>query len=130
MSASIANAAAVGGESSAGHGHNEHDAHDVASHRRIYWAVGTALLVGTVITVLARYLDFNSVALTVAVAMFIASIKAFLVAGYFMHLISEKKMVYLTLGVTAAFFVGMIALILFAEADPPRGTIAKTHYVP
>lgn len=130
MSASTATTASANGAPSAGHGHDEHDAHDIASHRRLYWAVGIALLVGTVVTVLARYLDFNSVALTVAVALFIASIKAFLVAGYFMHLISEKKVIYLTLAVTTAFFVGMIALLLFSEADPPRGTIAKTHYVP
>ena len=34
---------------------------------------------------------------TIAVALFIASIKSFLVAGYFMHLLSEKKTIYLIL---------------------------------
>lgn len=114
----------------ANHGHDAHDDHDVAAHLRIYWAVGAALLVGTVVTVLARYLEFNSVALTVAVAMFIASIKAFLVAGYFMHLISERKAIYLTLAVTVVFFVGMVGLILWSESDPPNGTVPRTHYVP
>jgi cytochrome c oxidase subunit IV len=113
-----------------GHDHDGHDAHDVASHLKIYWAVGAALFVGTVVTVLARYLDFSSASLTIAVALFIASIKAFLVAGYFMHLISEKKAIYLTLGTTAVFFAGMIALILWSNSDPPRDSKAKTHYVP
>lgn len=114
--------------SAAAHGH-DHD-HDSASHKKVYWAVGIALLVGTVVTVLAREWEFNSVALTVSVALFIASIKAFLVAGYFMHLISEKKTVYLTLVTTAVFFVGMVGLILWSDGDLPRDSTKKTHYVP
>lgn len=51
------------------------------------------------VTVGAYYVHLPSVALTVAVALFIASVKAFLVAGFFMHLISEKKMIY---GILAA----------------------------
>ena len=109
----------------------DHDhGHDLESHKKLYWAVGASLLVGTVVTVLARYWEFNSVSLTIAVAMFIATVKAFLVAGYFMHLISEKKAIYLTLGTTAAFFVGMVGLILWSDADLPKGSQQKTHYVP
>lgn len=107
------------------HGHDDH-----ASHIRLYWAVGAALLVGTVVTVLARHLEFNSVSLTIAVALFIASIKAFLVAGYFMHLLSEKKTIYLVMVTTAAFFVGLVGLILWSNADLPRDSQYKTHYVP
>jgi cytochrome c oxidase subunit 4 len=114
---------------SAGQSDHGHD-HDMVSHKKVYWAVGTALLVGTVVTVLAREWEFNSAALTISVALFIASIKAFLVAGYFMHLISEKKTIYLTLVTTAVFFVGMIGLIMWSDADLPRNTVKKTHYVP
>jgi len=120
MSESTHSAAADGHD----HGHN------LASHKKVYWAVGIALLVGTVVTVLAREWEFHSVALTIAVALFIASIKAFLVAGYFMHLISEKKTVYLTLVTTAVFFVGMVGLILWSDGDLPRDSAKKTHYVP
>lgn len=105
-------------------------AHDHASHKKLYLTIGFALLVGTVVTVLARRIEFSSVALTIAVALFIATIKGFLVAGYFMHLLSEKKLIYLVLGTTVAFFVGMIALILWSDADLPRGSQPKTHYVP
>ena len=107
------------------HGHEDH-----ASHKKLYLTIGTALLVGTVVTVLARYWEFNSVALTIAVALFIASIKSFLVAGYFMHLLSEKKMIYLTLATTVVFFIGMIGLIMWSDADLPRGSTHKIHYVP
>ncbi len=104
--------------------------HDHGGHTKIYFVIGTALLVGTIVTVLARYWEFNSVALTIAIALFIASIKAFLVAGYFMHLLSEKKMIYLVLATTAAFLLGMVGLILWSDADMPRGSTQKIHYVP
>ncbi len=108
----------------------DHGAHDDAAHKKVYWAVGAALLVGTLITVLAREWEFSSVALTISVALFVAAVKAFLVCGYFMHLLSEKKVVYLTLATTAAFAIAMVGLILWSDMDPVTGTRAKTTYVP
>jgi len=115
---------------SAGHAEGHDHDHDIGSHKKIYWAVGAALLVGTVVTVLAREWEFSSASLTIAVALFIASIKAFLVAGYFMHLLSEKKTIYLVMATTVAFFIGMIGLILWSDADLPKDSAKKTHYVP
>ena len=89
-----------------------------------------ALLVGTVLTVAMYYVDFSSMALTVAVALFIASIKAFLVAGYFMHLLSEKKLVYGVLVISAIFFVALMGLTLWGSRDLPRNSETKTLYVP
>lgn len=109
---------------------HSHDSQDHASHLKVYWAVGIALLIGTVVTVLAREWEFNSVALTISVALFIASIKAFLVCGWFMHLLSEKKVIYLTLVTTVAFAIGMVALIMWSDKDPITGSKAKTVYVP
>ena len=56
--------------------------------------------------------DIDSVALTVAIALFIACVKGFLVAGYFMHLISEKKMSYGILIATVFFFAGLMYLTI------------------
>jgi len=112
-----------------GHHHSHHD-YDFAAHKKVYWAVGAALLVGTVITVLAREWEFSSVALTIAVALFIATVKAFLVCAYFMHLLSERKAIYLVMATTLAFAIGMVALILFSDKDPIPGTLPKTVYVP
>jgi len=113
-----------------GAGHHHHHDYDFAAHKKVYWVVGAALLVGTLITVLAREWEFSSVALTVAVALFIASIKAFLVCAYFMHLLSEKKAIYLVMATTVAFAIGMVALILFSDKDPIPGTLPRTVYVP
>ena len=100
-----------------------HDSHDVSKHIRLYFIVGFALLIGTVLTVAVNYLHFDSMALTVTIALFIASVKGFLVAGYFMHLMSERKMIYGILGATVFFFAGMMYLTIFARDDLPAGSL-------
>jgi cytochrome c oxidase subunit 4 len=86
---------------------------------RKYLMVFGALMVGTVVTVAAYYIHLPTVALTVAVALFIASVKAFLVAGYFMHLISEKKMIYGILASTVFFVIGLMFLTIWSMHDFP-----------
>ena len=86
---------------------------------RVYLTIFVALLVGTLITVGMYYVHIPSVALTITIALIIASVKAFLVAGYFMHLLSEKKVIYAMLATTAFFFVGLMALTLWAMNDFP-----------
>ena len=93
---------------------HHHHAHDVQSEIKRYLAVFVALLVGTIVTVGAYYVHLPSVALTIAVALFIASVKAFLVAGYFMHLLSEKKMIYGILLTTVFFFAGLMYLTIWS----------------
>src|SRR5437879_1170226 len=94
-------------------------------HVRRYLYVFYALIFGTIITVGASYIPFGSYAINIAVALFIACSKAFLVAGYFMHLISERKMVYGILAFTAFFFVGLMYLTLWSME--PTSLI---HYIP
>ena len=112
-----------------GHDSQDHD-HDIAAHVRTYIGVFIALLIGTVITVAMYYVHFESMALTIAVALFIASIKSFLVAGYFMHLFSEKKMIYGLLIIAAIFFVALGGLTLWGMHDWPTGSEGKAMYVP
>ena len=93
------------------------------SHLKVYIAVFVALLVGTVITVAAwKWGNFSTITLTVVVALFIATIKAFLVAGYFMHLMSERKVIYSVLATTAFFLVGLMYLIIASRDAMPSGT--------
>jgi cytochrome c oxidase subunit 4 len=104
-------------------GFHAHAPEEVAKHVKVYLLVFGALFVGTVVTVALNYLHFDSMALTVIIALFVATIKATLVACYFMHLISEKRMIYIILGFTAFFFVGLMALTLFSHADVPATTV-------
>ncbi len=101
----------------------EHE--DFRHHVRRYLYVFYSLLFGTVVTVLASYIPFGNHAINIGVALFIAVGKASLVAGFFMHLISERKMIYGLLSFTAFFFLGLIFLTISAYADFPRMTV--TH---
>jgi cytochrome c oxidase subunit 4 len=98
--------------------------HEVHSTRG-YWFVYFALLAGTILTVWASFIHFGSREINIAVALVIACVKAFLVAGYFMHLISEKRMIYSVLSFTAFFFVGLMFLTLWSMHDFPTHTV--TH---
>src|SRR5665213_1373910 len=96
--------------------HSEHPDH-FAHHIRRYLYVFVALILGTAFTVWASYIPFPSREINIAVALVIASCKAFLVAGFFMHLISEKKMIYGILGFTVFFFTGLVALTVWSIHD-------------
>ena len=104
---------------------DSHSAHEFSSHLRRYLFVFYALLFGTVITVAASYIPWGNREINIAVALFIAVGKASLVACYFMHLISERKMIYGILAFTAFFFVGLMFLTLATFSDFPKFTV--TH---
>jgi cytochrome c oxidase subunit IV len=100
-----------------------HDLHDFKRHVRVYIAVFCALLFGTLATVAAwKWGHFSTLSLTIAVALFIACVKAFLVAAFFMHLISERKAIYAVLAATVIFFAGMMCLTVWSRGQTPHGT--------
>ena len=86
------------------------------THVRGYIAVFGALLGLTVVTVAVSYLQLPSVP-TVALGLTIAAAKATLVILFFMHLKSEKPMVFWPLALTMFLFVALFAFILWTEAD-------------
>ena len=89
--------------------HAGHSAADIDRHVRVYITVFVALMALTIITVAVSYLDLST-PMAVAVALFIATIKGSLVACYFMHLISEKKLIYAVLIITVIKFVALMLL--------------------
>jgi cytochrome c oxidase subunit IV len=96
---------------------DQHTHHDVSKHVRGYLIIFAALLVGTVLTVWASTVHFgakDSNTMNIVVALIIACSKAFLVAGYFMHLISEKKMIYSILAFTGFFVAGLMYLTIWS----------------
>jgi cytochrome c oxidase subunit IV len=86
-----------------------HDAADIDRHVRIYITVFVALMALTIVTVAVSYLDLPT-GTAIAVALFVATIKGSLVACYFMHLISEKRLIYVVLVITVVKFVALLAL--------------------
>lgn len=95
-------------------------AHHAHKSVKVYLWVFAALILGTIITVAAWKVHLPTIFLTVLVALLIAGAKASLVAGWFMHLAGEQKMIYAILGITAFFFLGMMLLTLWAVQDAPH----------
>jgi cytochrome c oxidase subunit IV len=92
--------------------HHEH----VQSHVKTYIKVFAALAVGTIVTVLASNVRLG-ITLGIIVALIIATVKGSLVAGFFMHLSAERKLIYWVLVLTAVFVVVMVGLIMFTHHD-------------
>ena len=86
-----------------------HDAAEIDRHVRTYVIVFASLMVLTGLTVGVYYLHLP-VGPAIGVALAIATVKASLVACYFMHLISEKSLIFAVLALTAIFFVVLLLL--------------------
>ncbi len=82
---------------------------DIDRHVRVYITVFVALMALTIITVAISRLHLP-VPMAVTVALLVATVKGTLVACYFMHLISERKLIYAVLVLTAVFFAALLAL--------------------
>jgi cytochrome c oxidase subunit IV len=87
-----------------------HSPEHIKKEIRVYLIVFAALAVLTGATVYACYGMQLPVHYAVMVAVAIATIKGFLVAGFFMHLLSEKKLIYGILILTVVFFAVLMWL--------------------
>lgn len=84
---------------------------EIKQETRVYRNVFFALAAFTAITVGISYLHV-SFAVALSLALLVATIKGSLVACYFMHLLSERKLIYAVLLLTAGFFVVLLFLPL------------------
>ena len=98
--------------------HDGHGAHDVVKHVKGYVIVGFMLLTLTAVTVFLSYVNFGTHKANVAAAMAVATCKAGLVAAVFMHLSSEKRVIYRILIFTVFFVLGLFWLTYLAWYDP------------
>ena len=86
---------------------NDHEKQHIVSYKQniIIWGV---LLLMTVITVSVSTLDLRSLA--VATAISIATIKAVIVALYFMHLKYDRKILGIFMLITMLVFISVLLL--------------------
>jgi cytochrome c oxidase subunit 4 len=92
--------------------HDAHHGHDnspeaIKKEVRKYLIVLGCLAVLTLVTVAISYLHLETWE-AVTLALIVATIKGSLVAAFFMHLISERKLIYAVLAITIFFFGMMI----------------------
>jgi cytochrome c oxidase subunit IV len=88
----------------------EHGGHEA----KVYFVTLIALLILTVITVGASYVDFGSG--NIVIALFIATVKASLVALIFMHLNHEKP-INAVIAVAGFLFLGIFLMFCFLDFD-------------
>ncbi len=97
---------------------------DFNKYVRLCAAIFIAVLcaVGAMIYISYLPMDHYSWAAKVALILLVATVNAFLVAGFLMHLLSEKKLIYTVLAFTVFFVAGLFALTIYAMHDFPTGT--------
>jgi cytochrome c oxidase subunit IV len=96
------------GEPEEPHGHTIAMPH----HKVPYVLIFFALVALTIITVLVALKRFDNEVVNLLLAMFVAAIKATLVAMFFMHLKFEGKLIYLILIVPLILCVILIAALI------------------
>ena len=87
--------------------------------KKYVW-VGLALFLLTAITVTVSRLNAGF-ALAIFIALLIATLKGSLVASFFMHLISERKIIYILLLSTVFLFIVLMGLILAGRFNVYEG---------
>jgi caa(3)-type oxidase subunit IV len=81
-----------------------------------------AVVCTTAMMIYASFLPHFGWPAKVVMILAIACVNAFVVAGFLMHLLSEKKMIYTVLSFTVFFVAGLFALTIYAMHDFPTGT--------
>ena len=89
---------------------------DIDRHVRVYITVFASLMVLTLVTVAISRVHLP-VPIAVTIALLVATIKGSLVACYFMHLISEKRLIVAILALTVVFFLVLIALPILTVSN-------------
>lgn len=97
---------------------------DFNKYVRLCAAIFVAVLCAVGAMIYVSYLPMAqySWATKVVLILSVATVNAFLVAGFLMHLLSEKKLIYTVLSFTVFFVAGLFALTLYAMHDFPTGT--------
>jgi cytochrome c oxidase subunit 4 len=95
---------------------SDHDNGHIQEHIKVYLTVFGALGALTLLTVAASYMDVSTTE-TIFLALTIATVKASLVAGYFMHLITEKQTIIWILCLTFVFFLFCMFIPMISSID-------------
>ncbi len=93
------------------------DVHVHIASTQFYWAIFGALILLTLLTVRVSYYDFGSA--NIIIALVVATVKASLVAAFFMHLRHDK--LFNTLAFLSAFLFLAIFILLTYDDLGVRG---------
>lgn len=89
------------------------------SYSKRCWIIFAAVAMATLVMVSASYAPLPNRAAVIGVVLAIAAFNAFMVAGYLMHLLTEKRTIYAMLAFTGLFFIALMLLTWWAAGDKP-----------
>jgi caa(3)-type oxidase subunit IV len=98
---------------------NNSNSESFADIARRCWMVFGAVVVGTLLMVGTSFAPISNHGLVIGLILLVAAFNATLVAGYLMHLFSERKMIYAVLAFTVFFFVMLMGLTIWHPFDIP-----------
>ena len=90
---------------------------DIDRQVKTYIVIFITLMALTFVTVAISRIHLPAPA-AIALALVVASVKGGLVAGYFMHLISERKLIWWVLWFTISCFIAVLLLPVVTHLDP------------
>lgn len=93
----------------------------VKKEAKTYLIIFAALLVLTAVNVTMHYLKFPLVT-TVMTTLLVAALQATLALCHFMHLLNERKIIFLILGFTLIFVIGLLVLPAFENHNRITGS--------
>ena len=110
------------------HDNHDHDSPEaIKKASNLIWIIGGVLVLGTFITVWAMDWDMGSRGKNLAFGMFIAIVKASCVALVYMHLKSERGLIYKFLVFTVIFAIGLFVLTYLGFVDPLWSKAIPVH---
>ena len=89
---------------------------EIKKHVTTYMVILGTLLLLTLMTVAVSYMSV-SVIMAIVLAVSIASLKSSLVAGFFMHLLGEKGVIYWVLFLCVILFLPLILVPVLSHVD-------------
>lgn len=90
---------------------------DIDRQVKTYIVIFITLMALTFVTVAISRIHLP-VPTAIALALVVASVKGSLVAAYFMHLVSERKLIWWVLWFTISCFIAVLLLPVVTHLDP------------
>lgn len=102
---------------------SDHNSQNFEGYGRKCLIVFAVVMIITLSMVSLFYTHLSGQPTAIALTLAAAVVNAALVAGYLMHIVSERRMTFLVLAFTVVFFVALMWLTIGARLSVPLGTV-------
>jgi len=99
------------------------ESHSATVNVRRYMVIFAIMIVSALLTVGITLAPLGNPKINIGLALVVIAFQAFLVLGFMMHLLSERRTIYCVLGFTAFFLVAL----MFMTISSMNGVVGKSH---